>query len=252
MKNLAQLILDRAERRPEALFGVVEQPIMLADVVAIARESVSKFAAGLVTGTRVAVIGSTSTSYLLAWITLQLAGVETAMIALQRFYASFLLTQANIAQVGVERADQPTTTFQANRMNPRALAAMVYLGTALDIADAAKASTGASPTGQHQPPESQVWRDVQCLQCLVEVFFGFERMIRAQVRVARPDARVGGRLGISCGIESRRCPGKVQRAGFVVAGVERLEGSLAKLGTAFGERGVRAKQQWPAERKHQA
>ena len=81
MKNLAQLILDRAERRPDALFGVVEHPIMLADVVAIARESVSKFAvAGLVTGMRVAVIGSTSTSYLVAWTTLQLAGVETAMI----------------------------------------------------------------------------------------------------------------------------------------------------------------------------
>ncbi len=81
MKNLAQLILDRAERRPDALFGVVEHPIMLADAVAIARESVSKFAvAGLVTGRRVAVIGSTSTSYLVAWTTLQLAGIETAMI----------------------------------------------------------------------------------------------------------------------------------------------------------------------------
>jgi crotonobetaine/carnitine-CoA ligase len=81
MNNLAQLILDRAERRPEARFGVTEDPLQLADAVNIARQSVDKFAgAGLRAGTRTALIGNTSPGYFLAWLSLQLAGVEVAMV----------------------------------------------------------------------------------------------------------------------------------------------------------------------------
>lgn len=81
MNNLAQLVLDRAGRRPPARFGVVEQPITLDEAAATARRGAAQLAAvGLPAGTRAAVIGTTSTSYILAWMALQLAGVEAALV----------------------------------------------------------------------------------------------------------------------------------------------------------------------------
>ena len=81
MSNLASLFLDRAARRPEARFGVVEEPTTLAQAVSRARSGTGQLArAGVEAGNRVAVIGDTGMSYLIAFLTLQLAGVEAALV----------------------------------------------------------------------------------------------------------------------------------------------------------------------------
>ena len=81
MSNLASLFLDRAARRPEARFGVVEEPTTLAEAVSIARRGTGQLArAGVEGGSRAAVIGETGTSYLVAFVSLQLAGVEAALV----------------------------------------------------------------------------------------------------------------------------------------------------------------------------
>ena len=81
MNNLAELILERAERRAAARFGDVDDAMALGDAVALARRATGQLqGAGIGVGRRAALIGETSTSYLLAWMTLQLAGVEAALI----------------------------------------------------------------------------------------------------------------------------------------------------------------------------
>ena len=82
MKNLAELVCDRVRRRPDARFGMagdatptIEQAAGLAMAAAGALEAAD---AGF--GRRVALIGTTSNSYLTAWLALVLAGAETAMV----------------------------------------------------------------------------------------------------------------------------------------------------------------------------
>jgi carnitine-CoA ligase len=79
--NLTELILDRAGRRPDARFGVADAPVTLADAVAHTRGIAAAFAGvGVTPGSRVAVVGETSTSYLLTWMALVFAGAEPALI----------------------------------------------------------------------------------------------------------------------------------------------------------------------------
>lgn len=81
MNNLAELILDRAARRPSARFGMADAPLVLAEAATRARRAVGQFAAaGLGAGSRVAVIGHTDNSYLLTWLALQLAGCKAGLI----------------------------------------------------------------------------------------------------------------------------------------------------------------------------
>ena len=81
MNNLAELILERADRRAATRFGDVDHAMSLGDAVALARRATGQLqSAGIGVGHRAALIGETSTSYLLAWMTLQLAGVEAALI----------------------------------------------------------------------------------------------------------------------------------------------------------------------------
>ena len=81
MNNLAELILERADRRANARFGAVDHVMSLGEAVALARRATGQLqSVGIGVGHRAAVIGETSTSYLLAWMTLQLAGVEAALI----------------------------------------------------------------------------------------------------------------------------------------------------------------------------
>ncbi|MCY4425203.1 MAG: class I adenylate-forming enzyme family protein [Acidimicrobiaceae bacterium] len=82
MRNLAELVCDRVRRRPDARFGMagdttptLEQAAGPAMAAAGALE-----AAGAGFGRRVALIGTTSDSYLTAWLALVLAGAETAMV----------------------------------------------------------------------------------------------------------------------------------------------------------------------------
>ena len=82
MKNLAELVCDRVQCRPGARFGMaggitptLEQAAGLAMGAAGALE-----AEGAGRGRRVALIGTTSNSYLTAWLGLVLAGAEVAMV----------------------------------------------------------------------------------------------------------------------------------------------------------------------------
>lgn len=84
MRNVAELIVDRAYRRPDARFGVADEvggPWRLADAVEIAgRAATGLVDGGVGPGRRVALIGTTSNSYLLSWMALMLGGVEVALI----------------------------------------------------------------------------------------------------------------------------------------------------------------------------
>ena len=82
MKNLAELVCDRVQCRPGARFGMaggitptLEQAAGLAMGAAGALE-----VEGAGRGRRVALIGTTSNSYLTAWLALVLAGAEVAMV----------------------------------------------------------------------------------------------------------------------------------------------------------------------------
>jgi crotonobetaine/carnitine-CoA ligase len=81
MTNLARLILDASERNPRAAFGTVEDPRTIADAVRIAAGLAESLQAqGVRPGARVAMIGPTSTSYLISWLALQLLGAEAALV----------------------------------------------------------------------------------------------------------------------------------------------------------------------------
>lgn len=81
MRNLSELLLHRAERRPDALIGVDVDAWRLADLVGAARGLAHVLGThGLVPGRRVALVGSTSTTYIAAWAALQLAGASAAMV----------------------------------------------------------------------------------------------------------------------------------------------------------------------------
>ena len=81
MRNLAELILEAANRRPRGRFGTDNELIALAEAVTLARRATGSLQRiGLRPGGRAAVIGETSTSYLLLWMSLQLAGVEAALV----------------------------------------------------------------------------------------------------------------------------------------------------------------------------
>ena len=72
--------------------------------------------------------------------------------ALQRFYACYLLTQANVL-LGVQEQNEPwPETLQTRRLNPRIMTAMFYLGTALELLDAAKESDDVSASGKRLIP----------------------------------------------------------------------------------------------------
>lgn len=82
MKNLAELIRDRVRRRPAARFG------MAGDATPTLEQAAGRALgviggleeAGAGYGRRVALIGTTSDSYLTAWLALVLAGAEVALV----------------------------------------------------------------------------------------------------------------------------------------------------------------------------
>jgi acyl-CoA synthetase (AMP-forming)/AMP-acid ligase II len=86
VRNLAELILDRAARRPEARFGTVGAAAAgtssrLGDAVALARTVAGGLLdAGVGPGSRVAVLGESSDAYLVSWLALQLLGAEAALV----------------------------------------------------------------------------------------------------------------------------------------------------------------------------
>ena len=93
MRNLAELVCDRVERRPEARFGMAgEATPTLEQAVARALGAVEALEeAGAGFGRRVALIGTTSDAYLTAWLALVLAGAEAALV--NPAYPDELLTE---------------------------------------------------------------------------------------------------------------------------------------------------------------
>ena len=82
MKNLAELVRDRVRRRPDARFGMAgDTTPTLEQVAGLAMGAAGELdTAGAGFGRRVALIGTTSDSYLTAWLALALAGAEVAMV----------------------------------------------------------------------------------------------------------------------------------------------------------------------------
>ena len=82
MKNLAELVCDRVQRRPEARFGMAGGATpTLAQAAGLAVGAVGALEGeGAGRARRVALIGTTSNSYLTAWLALVLAGAEVAMV----------------------------------------------------------------------------------------------------------------------------------------------------------------------------
>ena len=82
MRNLAELVCDRVRRRPGARFGMAgDATPTLERAAGLAMAAVGGLeAAGAGFGRRVALIGTTSDSYLTAWLALVLAGAEVAMV----------------------------------------------------------------------------------------------------------------------------------------------------------------------------
>ena len=82
VRNLAELVCDRVERRPDARFGMAgESTPTLGQAAARALGAVDALdGAGVGLGRRVALIGTTSDSYLAAWMALVLAGAEVALV----------------------------------------------------------------------------------------------------------------------------------------------------------------------------
>ena len=82
MRNLAELVCDRVQRRPGGRFGMAgEATPTLGQAVGRARGAVGALEeAGAGLGRRVALIGTTSDSYLTAWLALVLSGAETALV----------------------------------------------------------------------------------------------------------------------------------------------------------------------------
>ncbi|MXZ52479.1 MAG: AMP-binding protein [Acidimicrobiaceae bacterium] len=82
MRNLAELVCDRVVRRPGTRFGMAgEATPTLGQAVDRALGSMATLdEAGAGLGRRVALIGTTSDSYLAAWLALVLAGAEAALV----------------------------------------------------------------------------------------------------------------------------------------------------------------------------
>ena len=82
MRNLAELVCDRARRRPDARFGMAGTSTpTLAMAAERALGAIGMLEdAGAGCGRRVALIGTTSDSYLTAWLALVLAGAEVALV----------------------------------------------------------------------------------------------------------------------------------------------------------------------------
>ena len=82
MRNLAELVVDRVRRQPGARFGMAggttPTRAQAADRAMGALDALESAGAGL--GRRVALIGTTSDSYLVAWLALVLAGAEVALV----------------------------------------------------------------------------------------------------------------------------------------------------------------------------
>jgi len=80
-RNLAQLLLQRAMERPNLVFGMADDLQTLGHAMEAASRVVAGLEdAGIVPGSRLAFIADPDTSYLVMWLSCQLAGVQPVLV----------------------------------------------------------------------------------------------------------------------------------------------------------------------------
>jgi crotonobetaine/carnitine-CoA ligase len=80
IENLAQLLVQRSEQRTDLVVGTVDDQIPLAAALRRAAGAAGSLAADAGRAGRAAIVASTSTDYLVTWLTCVLAGVPVALI----------------------------------------------------------------------------------------------------------------------------------------------------------------------------
>jgi carnitine-CoA ligase len=79
--NLTQLLLEKSEQHPDLTVGTVDDQVTLPEALAIAAGHARALGAdGIAGGDRVAIVASSSTGYLLAWMACLLAGTPVALV----------------------------------------------------------------------------------------------------------------------------------------------------------------------------
>jgi acyl-CoA synthetase (AMP-forming)/AMP-acid ligase II len=79
--NLAAAIVAQADARPDLRLGTTDDPLHLADALALAAGRARELLAGGVQpGERVALVAATSTDYVLTWLSCVLAGLPVALV----------------------------------------------------------------------------------------------------------------------------------------------------------------------------
>jgi acyl-CoA synthetase (AMP-forming)/AMP-acid ligase II len=79
--NLTQLLLERAQMRPDLVIGTVDDQVALPEALSIAAGQAEGLRAeGLNDDARLAIVASTATSYFLAWMSCLLARIPVALV----------------------------------------------------------------------------------------------------------------------------------------------------------------------------
>lgn len=119
LANLARAIVDQAAARPELRVGTVEDQVDLADAVALAAGRAAEL--GLRPGQRVALIGPTSTDYIVTWLACLLAGTPVALV--NPTYPDELVERmlAPLAPDRVLRTEEIAPARTSGRVDPAAL-----------------------------------------------------------------------------------------------------------------------------------
>ena len=139
MRNLAELVCDRVGRRPDARFGMAGGTTpTLAQATGLAlgaREALE--AAGAGEARRVALIGTTSNSYLTAWLALVLAGAEVALV--NPYYPDELLAEM------LEQLSPDAVVWSGRVISPSVAPSAVHLdASGLDRGDLVRAADGGA------------------------------------------------------------------------------------------------------------
>ena len=152
MKNLAELVCDRVQRRPDARFGMAgDNTPTLAAAVGLALEATAGLeGAGAGQGRRVALIGTTSNAYLTAWLALVLAGAEVALV--NPAYPDELLAEM------LEQLRPEAVVWSGRSASVRVAAGAVHLdATSLDCGRLADATSGRELAAQPGHEQTGVW-----------------------------------------------------------------------------------------------
>ena len=137
MRNLAELVCDRVRRRPDARFGIAgDTTPTLEQAAGRAMGAVGALsAAGAGVGQRVALIGTTSDSYLTAWLALVLAGAEVALV--NPDYPDELLAEM------LEQLSPDAVVWSGRAHGPSVAPGAVHLdASGMDRGDLARAGDG--------------------------------------------------------------------------------------------------------------